>query len=290
MPAAIRTDIHRPGHPGFNPGDYRYMAAYYQGSSDAARDEYRDEHARLAMIRQQFPAFQGNHAYKGTCDHCGAFHAYGVVFLHEPSEELVAVGHICADGTFDLPDRVAFLRRNAERAIAAERERRQLAEATAAFEADHPEILAHLRDFAADGNEFYADLLRKLPRYGFLTPGQIAAVERNMAKDHARRADRAAREAERAAEIVVPVACGDGIEICGVIVSTKWHEDGFGGKLVMTVRDDRGFRVWGSVPRAISDAEAGDHITFVANITASDRDPGFGFFKRPRRAAVLTAA
>lgn len=70
----------------------------------------------------------------------------------------------------------------------------------------------------------------------------------------------------------------------------------------------RGFRLWGTVPRALVNelVDAGAiewlpsarwggewemkgtaRVTFVANVETSGRDPLFGFWKRPRKGAVL---
>lgn len=59
-----------------------------------------------------------------------------------------------------------------------------------------------------------------------------------------------------------------------------------GSTYKMLVQDDRGFKVWGTVPGSIA-ADKGDEIKFVANVEASDDDPKFGFFKRPRKAVTL---
>ena len=45
-----------------------------------------------------------------------------------------------------------------------------------------------------------------------------------------------------------------------------------------TVKDDRGFVVWGG-----DVGEKGDRVTFMATVTVSDKDPKFGFFKRPTK-------
>ena len=50
------------------------------------------------------------------------------------------------------------------------------------------------------------------------------------------------------------------------------------------------FRVWGSVPASLEDAERESRITFTATVTASDRDAKFGFFKRPTKAQVIEIA
>ena len=76
------------------------------------------------------------------------------------------------------------------------------------------------------------------------------------------------------------------------------------------VKDDAGFRVWGSVPSALALLEVevadeidpsykwkeqrgmknGDRITFTATVTPSNDSRTFGFFKRPGKASVLKLA
>ena len=74
--------------------------------------------------------------------------------------------------------------------------------------------------------------------------------------------------------------------IVGVIFGIKIFYGTYGDQWKMRVLDDRGFIVWGTLPRAIDHARLGDRVTFTATITASDTDPTFGFFKRPRNAIL----
>ena len=74
------------------------------------------------------------------------------------------------------------------------------------------------------------------------------------------------------------------------MLAFKLQSSQFGDTLKMLVQDDRGFRVWGSVPKSLGDAERESRITFTATVTASDRDAKFGFFKRPTKAAILEEA
>jgi len=77
-------------------------------------------------------------------------------------------------------------------------------------------------------------------------------------------------------------------EITGEVISVKHVDSMYGGTLKVTVQDDRGFRVYGTLAAAIDDAVKGDRITFrVANVKASNDDAAFGFFQRPTRAAFL---
>lgn len=80
------------------------------------------------------------------------------------------------------------------------------------------------------------------------------------------------------------------IVITGIVLAFKLQSSQFGDTLKMLVQDDRGFRVWGSVPKSLDDAERESRITFTATVTASDRDAKFGFFKRPTKAEILEEA
>ena len=99
------------------------------------------------------------------------------------------------------------------------------------------------------------------------------------------------REAQRAERDAAHEAGEDAPEgrvvITGTVLAFKRQESMYGDVLKMLVQDDRGFRVWGSVPLSLEDAERESRITFTATVTASDKDAKFGFFKRPAKAAVL---
>ena len=83
-------------------------------------------------------------------------------------------------------------------------------------------------------------------------------------------------------------------------------DKGWGPKMVVKHAD--GWKVWGSVPKGLTEAvytrsryigeagtttdeltvAVGDTVKFTGTITASDEDPKFGFFKRPSAAEVVT--
>ena len=79
------------------------------------------------------------------------------------------------------------------------------------------------------------------------------------------------------------------VVITGTVLAFKRQESIYGDVLKMLVQDDRGFRVWGSVPASLEDAERESRITFTATVTVSDKDAKFGFFKRPTKAEVITS-
>lgn len=102
------------------------------------------------------------------------------------------------------------------------------------------------------------------------------------------------RDAERAKRDAAHEAGEDAPEgrvvVTGTVLAVKVQESMYGDVLKMLVQDDRGFRVWGSVPASLEDAERESRITFTATVTASDRDAKFGFFKRPAKAKVISEA
>lgn len=191
----------------------------------------------------------------------------------------------------------------------------------AAWTPEYKRVLRDNRILAGFNGAFLSDIHEKAKRWGGLTPKQVNAALR------ARDRGVVAMEkeiAEREAANPVPVT-KDRIEITGEVVMTKWKEDAYGGKLVMIVRDDRGFKAWGTVPsglgytrsggrvrmpdgtetvlweedfwnrpkdaeliETIDDAlEPGDRVTFMAAITPADDDECFGFYKRPTKAKRL---
>lgn len=92
-------------------------------------------------------------------------------------------------------------------------------------------------------------------------------------------------------EETAPVIEGKGTVIEGEIVSLKWKDTPYGYVKKCLVKDARGFKVWGTVPKAIVEtAETGSVVRFVANTKTSDNDECFGFFSRPRKAELLNAA
>lgn len=123
----------------------------------------------------------------------------------------------------------------------------------------------------------------------------------SLARSYERSIERAERDAERKrereAEVRVPCLTGRVI-IVGKVVSTDVKDTPYGSRCVMTVRDDRGFVVWGTEPSKIllpngqpcAFLSIGDRIEFTATVERSDRDECFGFFTRPTKAKVVALA
>jgi hypothetical protein len=98
------------------------------------------------------------------------------------------------------------------------------------------------------------------------------------------------REAVRATEAAAPTepAPEGRVVVTGTVVGLKWQDTDFGTTLKWTVRDDRGFRVWSTVPSVLSDVERGDKVTFTVTLERSRDDASFAFGKRPSKAAILS--
>ena len=80
------------------------------------------------------------------------------------------------------------------------------------------------------------------------------------------------------------------LTIEGEILTIKEECNMFGVALKMLIGDDRGFKVWGTMPRAIEDddnCQRGSKVRFIATVQRSETDASFGFFKRPTKAEVL---
>jgi hypothetical protein len=109
------------------------------------------------------------------------------------------------------------------------------------------------------------------------------------------------REVERNAEWEAAADCPEGrVEVTGVILSVDIRETAFGSQWKMLVRDDSGFKVWGSIPQKLKEQTEtflnhqffdgtdlkGKRVSFIAAITPSKDDQKFGFLKRPTKAKL----
>lgn len=155
------------------------------------------------------------------------------------------------------------------------------------WEAQNPLAAQALTTLSGD---FVAQMRQWLTEHGTLTEAQTAAL--------VRMADEAPT-----AEVVT----GRG-EVTGKIISIKPVESTYGLEWKVVVRDDRGFKIYGTLPKALADAlygisctehdpsldgdsgwtgfATGARVRFTATIQSGD-DFGFGFYKRPVRAELL---
>ena len=329
---AARTDIHRIG--AIDPADYDEI-----GFEDRHPDEGGTWWADGATDGATFFADK-RELYDGRCETCGAGPLrFAVYFKQRETGEIIAVGEDCAAnlslGTRSAMDRRTALARKlkadtialwlaeggetareADAILDAYRDL-DLSEGAAldglytrdGFERFDPEsdegkageakaaaARQAVHDFIGKGNgAFLSSLYSSRRDRGYLSFKQANALISIV--------ERAAKwTAEREAEIREPVPVTDKrIEITGTVLSSKWKDTDYGDRQVMTVKDDRNFIVWGSVPGSLQGdwdadgefiygARRGDRITFTAAIEVSDRDECFGFFKRPTKAEFLERA
>jgi len=130
--------------------------------------------------------------------------------------------------------------------------------------------------------------------------------------------------AEREGEALAHPVLEGRIVIRGEIMSAKFVENDFGTAYKILVKDERGFKVWGTLPKAQADQARDEYveallsagksiydfgpdcwflgadgtdetgvkgrgITFTATVVASDDDKNFGFFSRPSKGEWIAA-
>ena len=95
---------HRPNHPEFNRQEYIALSSFYQGDRESAIAEYEVVQKVYASAIATFGVSDGYWKLNKSCDHCGTSFDHGVLYLHELSQELVHVGHICARKVLNVPN------------------------------------------------------------------------------------------------------------------------------------------------------------------------------------------
>jgi len=172
------------------------------------------------------------------------------------------------------------------RVAAAMSPRRLPGEALGVTETDVAEAAA-ARDWllAEDGagSDFLGNIAT-LARLG-VVPSDRLGLAVAIVPAYRRHQEQEVKRAERAARPSAPVVLGTAVVITGTVQRTEAKDTDYGVRYVMTVLDDRGFTVWGSIPSGLR-VKPGDRVTFTAAVEPSDK-PDFGFTKRPRKASVL---
>lgn len=246
-----------------NPADWYCIGEYYVGESE-----------EIAEIYGETPAVLVGHDL-GKCEHCGTIHSHGAGFRNRETGEILAVGRNCAEEFFFFTSTAA--RKVAQAAkVKAARQAREEARAAAHNFLDSNPGLAEA--FETD-HHIVADIKRQLIKKGHISEKQVELVFK-IARDVA------AREAEKANEpepVAIPDELTDGRHrFEGVVLGSKWAENAWGGSLKLLIRDNRGFKVWGSAPDECIEFK-GAHVAFTARVKPSDDDPCFGFYSRPTK-------
>jgi hypothetical protein len=294
---ATRTDVHAPKN--LVTEDYEFVACGNHATAEL--DAYTPMAAINRMVAQgvRFDDVHGGH----HCSHCGSFLTYYAILHHVPSGSMIHVGETCLDNRFDLASTEFHALR---RAAKLNRERTALKTKRAewfAAEDDRQGLYDWAKGqdaFDRNGYDesFAAKFVRYVDKYGEVSDKFVEAIRRSKVRQ-------AEWAAQRAAEALTATPVIEGrIVITGEVVSVKWQDNAYGGSLKMVVRDDRGFKVWGSVPDSISTIDTrneagnivrqrnlgrGDRVSFTATVTRSDDQDVFGYFKRPTKAQVIEA-
>lgn len=280
-----RVDVHRPS--AINPADYE-LAAPLPGNGLAwwARGPYID----AGSVSRE-------------CDHCGHALRYFVRHIYKPTGKVVIFGEDCADLIGLVDDRASLefekLRRRAAEERRQEREKLEREEKLALFKVQQPVIDAFLEDIDENTEKFafIVDMKRALNMWGYLTERQIESTLKCIKA----REDFIARKIEEDANRVEPeFELLEGRRVIeGTVQSHKWTEDtGYGRQHKMVVVEADGNKVYGSVPRDISDylyhndenenrELRGLKVKLTATVERSKNDENFGYYKRPSKASVV---
>ena len=104
-------DRHRPSHPQFRPDEYVALCSFYQGERQDAIAEYKSVQNIYDSAVSSYGAAEGYWKLNRTCDHCGTAFDHGVLYLHEPTQTLVHVGHICARKVLSVPNEADLIQK-----------------------------------------------------------------------------------------------------------------------------------------------------------------------------------
>ena len=303
-----RTDAHAPSN--FVPENYEYVGSYDASPSaymvvtvgqwGEKQVSYTSEKAHADRMMAMVAASTESRN-DGRCDHCGANIRYRAVMRHRPTGQVVQCGEQCLENRFSVATAdFRAMKRAAEEA----RKMMRVRKAVAAWMDAHPDMAWMASQEGVDANVaadnwFVRDVCRRFQTYGEVSDRQVAAVQRSLVQDAEFKARKAERDAQRAAEEAArPHAdCPEGrVTVTGAVVSVR-EPDQYAQfpAWKMLVADDRGFRVWGTVPSALfgrygSAPRRGDRVTFTAQVQRSDKDADFGFYSRPTQARVVAEA
>lgn len=281
----MRTDIHRPSSPDFDPQAYRCLGVYDNKPEPGISTNPDIVARKQALSTLIDEGYQFGAGSSSQCGHCGAHLRYAALMVREDVKEFIFVGEDCLDNRFDSLTKDEFQRLRKAAALNADRVRKS--DRVAKVYADNP----GLEQALATDHYIVSDIRFRLQARGEISEKQVALVFK-IAQQEAERAQRIAdRQAEAAAlaasGVRVPIGRG---RVEGTILSVRGQEGAYGFQMKVLVQSNEGWKVWGTLPRSLwDDAEVGAHIEFKATLTRSDDDPVFGFFKRPTNAALVAA-
>lgn len=213
---------------------------------------------------------EGNTYYRSSCGRCGGqgviqgyyYNQGGVCFACNGSGGLGFWVPQAEWEALEAKKEQARVKRQEAKA------RKQAREAQANLDAVLSQHGADLFEGLSDESPaFVRDIYGKAVRFGSISEAQANAVRKALAP----------KEAPAAPEALICVPAGRQ-QITGTILRFKSVESAFGRTLKMLVQC-QGYKVFGTVPSGI-EANEGDEVSFTA--TVEPKEPGFGFFSRPK--------
>lgn len=253
-----------------NPADFVFCAEYYVGPSEDIADTF---------TREQWPEDCGL-VYEdlGKCQHCGTWHHYGVIFRDVRDGSYATIGNVCAAKFFHHKSRKDYLVAKAHREAKERASKAEGLRKAEEFLRDREE----LRKALETPHYIIQDIRTKLFRWGSISDKQIELVFK-IAK----------QEAERVPEpepVNIPEDVLNGrVTLTGEVLGVKCVESEWGYQTKVLVRDDRGFKLWGTYPTTGEFYDKGARIRFTARVERSKDDPAFGFFSRPTKGELLSS-
>jgi len=275
-----RIDPHRPS--AINSDEYEFVGCDCLPSDESQRLQ---EERRL--IREHMHRTGGGysrHEHGGVCHICGNANAiWTTIWHHRPTNTYIRVGSNCAEKmefetaeSFNRMKRLRASVADARKAVAGRRKAEALLQ-----DVDLAEAWAiHNGDAQGREEDTIRDIINTIIRKGQVSEKQASFLTSLLGRIH----NRAAEAAKVAAAADVPQTEGR-VTIRGEVLGIKSNE--YTMTLKMLVQHVDGYKLWGSLPAAMDDNARGKMIEFCAQITRSDRDPKFGFFRRPTKVKVI---
>lgn len=274
-----RTDPHRPGS--IVPFDYEYVLSYCSPGSQPwdqwNMDAVRALCENIGWGRGETQMF----GHVGKCGICGAAYRNGDIWRHEPTGDIVHVGHNCADKYSMVTERPGF-----EAALEVLKKRRAAFIAETKRQMVREKFLTSvpgLEEALNGDHDILRNMSASLTRWGSLTPKQIAFAVKLSAETKARKENPPPQEKH------VPAPTGRQV-VKGRVVSKKVYDsDAYGSSTKITVKvetPEGSWFAWGSTFSTAGVFDRGDMIEFKATLSPS-RDAHFAFFKRPTDGRVI---
>jgi hypothetical protein len=298
-----RTDIHRPS--AITPEEYYLVACLYTPKAGDGIIDFEAlgyERLRLQAHMKDTGGTYAKHEHGGNCHVCGAWFIDHAVYYHHLTNSYLNIGFDCAT-KMDIGDARAFRDWRTARKSAYEL---KAGKAKAQHTLEEHELGRAWELFSTLSNDFddnsenwkalfdglsgsllsrtqgnvhtLFDIVRRLIQYGNISEKQTEFVWTLIQRIDNAKETQAKWDAEKAAAKPAPTGR---VDFEGVLVSKKIVEGYYGNQLKGVVKTDQGWKVWLTIPAAISETEVGDRVALRATLEVSDDDETFAFGKRP---------